>query len=120
MHDLLSEEDEEPTSLIDEPIVKSPPEPTRVKSPEQMMIRSPEPVNWTVPLDTGKTFTVTQNVQGDYHTLKLQPFRSIPFILYFNRFESHSMRVWSRVRFVENYSCRMGLASVREQIKFLS
>ncbi|XP_072161835.1 uncharacterized protein [Bemisia tabaci] len=57
-------EDEEPTSLIDEPIVKSPPEPTRVKSPEQMMMRSPEPVNWTVPLDTGKTFTVTQNVQA--------------------------------------------------------
>jgi len=45
-----------------EPLVKSPPEPTRVKSPEQIMMRSPEPVNWTVPLDTGKTFTVTQNV----------------------------------------------------------
>ncbi|XP_046425040.1 uncharacterized protein LOC124182166 isoform X8 [Neodiprion fabricii] len=49
--------------LNDEPIVKSPPEPTRVKSPEQMIMRSPEPVNWTVPLDTGKTFTVTQNVR---------------------------------------------------------
>lgn len=48
--------------LDDEPVVKSPPEPTRVKSPEQMIMRSPEPVNWTVPLDTGKTFTVTQNV----------------------------------------------------------
>ncbi|XP_046745456.1 uncharacterized protein LOC124410834 isoform X7 [Diprion similis] len=47
----------------DEPLVKSPPEPTRVKSPEQMIMRSPEPVNWTVPLDTGKTFTVTQNVR---------------------------------------------------------
>lgn len=45
-----------------EPVVKSPPEPTRVKSPEQILMRSPEPVNWTVPLDTGKTFTVTQNV----------------------------------------------------------
>lgn len=45
-----------------ERIVKSPPEPTRVKSPEQLMMRSPEPVNWTVPLDTGKTFTVTQNI----------------------------------------------------------
>ncbi|KAL7287344.1 hypothetical protein TKK_0018464 [Trichogramma kaykai] len=45
-----------------QPLVKSPPEPTRVKSPEQMIMRSPEPVNWTVPLDTGKTFTVTQNV----------------------------------------------------------
>lgn len=45
-----------------EPIVKSPPEPTRVKSPEQIILRSPEPVNWTVPLDTGKTFTVTHNV----------------------------------------------------------
>lgn len=49
--------------LNDEPVVKSPPEPTRVKSPEQMIMRSPEPVNWTVPLDTGKTFTVTQNVR---------------------------------------------------------
>lgn len=46
-----------------EPIVKSPPEPTRVKSPEQIIMRSPDPVNWTVPLDTGKTFTVTQNVR---------------------------------------------------------
>ncbi|XP_037929182.1 branchpoint-bridging protein-like [Teleopsis dalmanni] len=49
--------------LHDEPIVKSPPEPTRVKSPEQIIMRSPDPVNWTVPLDTGKTFTVTQNVK---------------------------------------------------------
>ncbi|KAK9751899.1 Nuclear protein MDM1 [Popillia japonica] len=49
-----------------EPVVKSPPEPTRVKSPEQIIMRSPDPVNWTVPLDTGKTFTVTQNVrEGD-------------------------------------------------------
>ncbi|XP_055375029.1 uncharacterized protein LOC129607845 isoform X7 [Condylostylus longicornis] len=46
-----------------EHIVKSPPEPTRVKSPEQIIMRSPDPVNWTVPLDTGKTFTVTQNVK---------------------------------------------------------
>lgn len=44
-------------------MVKSPPEPTRVKSPEQILMRSPDPVNWTVPLDTGKTFTVTQNVR---------------------------------------------------------
>lgn len=58
---------EEPPWFDDEPIVKSPPEPTRVKSPEQMIMRSPEPVNWTVPLDTGKTFTVTQNVlEGEY------------------------------------------------------
>lgn len=56
--------------LDDEPVVKSPPEPTRVKSPEQMIMRSPEPVNWTVPLDTGKTFTVTQNVrEGRYYNL---------------------------------------------------
>lgn len=48
----------------DSPVVKSPPEPTRVKSPEQMNMRSPDPVNWTVPLDTGKTFTVTQNVKS--------------------------------------------------------
>ncbi|KAL5273711.1 hypothetical protein ACFFRR_000454 [Megaselia abdita] len=54
-----------PTPLPDmsEPIVKSPPEPTRVKSPEQIIMKSPDPVNWTVPLDTGKTFTVTQNVK---------------------------------------------------------
>lgn len=45
-------------------IIKSPPEPTRVKSPEQILMRSPDPVNWTVPLDTGKTFTVTQNVRN--------------------------------------------------------
>ncbi|XP_032452717.1 muscle M-line assembly protein unc-89 isoform X14 [Nasonia vitripennis] len=53
----------QPGWIDDEPVVKSPPEPTRVKSPEQMIMRSPEPVNWTVPLDTGKTFTVTQNVR---------------------------------------------------------
>lgn len=46
-----------------EPVVKSPPEPTRVKSPEQILMKSPDPVNWTVPLDTGKTFTVTQNIR---------------------------------------------------------
>uniref|UniRef100_A0A0K8T4J0 Nuclear protein MDM1 n=2 Tax=Lygus hesperus TaxID=30085 RepID=A0A0K8T4J0_LYGHE len=56
----------EPEPVATEPVVKSPPEPTRVKSPEQILMRSPEPVNWTVPLDTGKTFTVTQNVvHGD-------------------------------------------------------
>ncbi|KAK9497079.1 hypothetical protein O3M35_004458 [Rhynocoris fuscipes] len=67
-----TEESNEPEaaseSEILEPVIKSPPEPTRVKSPEQILMRSPEPVNWTVPLDTGKTFTVTQNVvQGDIH-----------------------------------------------------
>lgn len=68
MYFLITEpEDSEPVdkdaSIIDvEHIVKSPPEPTRVKSPEQMMIKSPEPVNWTVPLDTNRTFTVTQNI----------------------------------------------------------
>ncbi|KAJ8918741.1 hypothetical protein NQ315_015061 [Exocentrus adspersus] len=55
--------EQEHESLMYEPIVKSPPEPTRVKSPEQILMRSPDPVNWTVPLDTGKTFTVTQNVR---------------------------------------------------------
>lgn len=64
------EEVDAPTILhpeVIEQIVKSPPEPTRVKSPEQIVImRSPDPVFWTVPLDTGKTFTVTQNVrEGD-------------------------------------------------------
>lgn len=55
-----------PQYELTEHIVKSPPEPTRVKSPEQILMRSPDPVNWTVPLDTGKTFTVTQNVRdGD-------------------------------------------------------
>lgn len=43
-------------------LIKSFPEPTRVKSPEQLVVRSPDPVNWTVPLDTAKTFTVTQNI----------------------------------------------------------
>lgn len=52
-----------PVHEIIEHIIKSPPEPTRVKSPEQIIMRSPDPVNWTVPLDTGKTFTVTQNVR---------------------------------------------------------
>ncbi|XP_066258966.1 micronuclear linker histone polyprotein isoform X7 [Euwallacea similis] len=59
-------ENEQPDSIEHEPVIKSPPEPTRVKSPEQIIMRSPDPVNWTVPLDTGKTFTVTQNVRdGD-------------------------------------------------------
>lgn len=55
--------EQEHDSLNYEPVIKSPPEPTRVKSPEQILMRSPDPVNWTVPLDTGKTFTVTQNVR---------------------------------------------------------
>ena len=45
-------------------LVKTPPEPTRVKSPEQIVIRSPEPVNWTVPLETTKSFIVTQNISN--------------------------------------------------------
>lgn len=53
-----------PAHEIYEHIVKSPPEPTRVKSPEQIIMRSPDPVNWIVPLDTGKTFTVTQNIRN--------------------------------------------------------
>ncbi|KAF0307187.1 hypothetical protein FJT64_021433 [Amphibalanus amphitrite] len=57
---------ERPLSASEE-VVRSVPEPTRVKSPEGMApIKSPEPVNWTVPLDTGKTFTVTQNVMGGH------------------------------------------------------
>jgi hypothetical protein len=58
---------------LPETIIKSPPEPTRVKSPEQIVImRSPDPVFWTVPLDTGKTFTVTQNVrpEGDANIVR--------------------------------------------------
>lgn len=63
-----NQETEQPDSIEYEPVIKSPPEPTRVKSPEQIIMRSPDPVNWTVPLDTGKTFTVTQNVRdGKYH-----------------------------------------------------
>ncbi|XP_050313499.1 nuclear protein MDM1 isoform X9 [Anthonomus grandis grandis] len=61
-----NQENDQLDSLEYEPVIKSPPEPTRVKSPEQIIMRSPDPVNWTVPLDTGKTFTVTQNVRdGD-------------------------------------------------------
>ncbi|XP_033610396.1 serine/arginine repetitive matrix protein 1 isoform X8 [Cryptotermes secundus] len=56
---------------VEPALVKSPPEPTRVKSPEQILMRSPEPVNWTVPLDTGKTFTVTQNVHEAMPNVKL-------------------------------------------------
>lgn len=52
--------DKEPLPML----IKALPEPTRVKSPEQLVVRSPDPVNWTVPLDTGKTFTVTQNIRG--------------------------------------------------------
>ncbi|XP_069694371.1 nuclear protein MDM1-like isoform X4 [Periplaneta americana] len=70
------EQDSEPQVNKEEPeaepaLVKSPPEPTRVKSPEQIIMRSPEPVNWTVPLDTGKTFTVTQNVREAMPNVKL-------------------------------------------------
>ncbi|XP_037925193.1 uncharacterized protein LOC119660590 isoform X7 [Hermetia illucens] len=60
---IASHSPQPPQTEITEHIVKSPPEPTRVKSPEQIIMRSPDPVNWTVPLDTGKTFTVTQNVK---------------------------------------------------------
>ncbi|OXU19241.1 hypothetical protein TSAR_016640 [Trichomalopsis sarcophagae] len=67
----------QPGWIDDEPVVKSPPEPTRVKSPEQMIMRSPEPVNWTVPLDTGKTFTVTQNVRED----SIVEFKRFEFLL---------------------------------------
>merc|ERR1712127_907124 len=28
-------------------------------------MRSPDPINWTVPLDTGKTFSVTQSVRDN-------------------------------------------------------
>ncbi|XP_043191353.1 translation initiation factor IF-2-like [Amphibalanus amphitrite] len=46
-------------------LMKSPPEPTRVRSPEtSAALRSPEAVNWTLPLDTARAFTVTQNVGG--------------------------------------------------------
>ncbi|XP_014250553.1 nuclear protein MDM1 isoform X3 [Cimex lectularius] len=66
VNDTDKNKEEPDAAILSEPVVKSPPEPTRVKSPEQILMRSPEPVNWTVPLDTGKTFTVTQNVsQGD-------------------------------------------------------
>lgn len=48
---------------VEEPLIKALAEPTRVKSPEQIFVRSPDSVNWTVPLETGKTFTVTQNIR---------------------------------------------------------
>ena len=56
-----------------EPVVKTPTEPTRVKSPEGS-VRSPDPINWTVPLDTGKTFSVTQSLKdggGDRNRAKV-------------------------------------------------
>ena len=46
-------------------LMKSPPEPTRVRSPENAAaLRSPEAVNWTLPLDTARAITVTQNVSA--------------------------------------------------------
>ena len=79
-----------------EPVVKSPPEPTRVKSPTEGMVRSPDPINWTVPLDTGKTFSVTQsvrdggNINNIYKELKIENIRKDNFIphniLLFNLF----------------------------------
>jgi len=53
----------EPQQEVEEPLIKSLAEPTRVKSPEQIVVRSPDSVNWTVPLETNKTFTVTQNIR---------------------------------------------------------
>ena len=37
----------------------------------KLHLRSPDPINWTVPLDTGKTFSVTQSVRdnGNSHYL---------------------------------------------------
>lgn len=46
-------------------MMKSPPEPTRVKSPEQILVRSPEPVKWTIPLETGIKWTGTPKCEGD-------------------------------------------------------
>ncbi|KAG5673605.1 hypothetical protein PVAND_003636 [Polypedilum vanderplanki] len=67
-----------PQVLQPETIIKSPPEPTRVKSPEQIVImRSPDPVFWTVPLDTGKTFTVTQNVRAENEANIVRPHSEI-------------------------------------------
>lgn len=41
-------------------------------------MRSPDPVNWTVPLDTGKTFTVTQNVkEGQFCLVKIEYFHNV-------------------------------------------
>lgn len=71
---IASHSPQPPQTEITEHIVKSPPEPTRVKSPEQIIMRSPDPVNWTVPLDTGKTFTVTQNVKDGNYELEHQCF----------------------------------------------
>lgn len=71
-----------PIHEIYEQIVKSPPEPTRVKSPEQILMRSPDPVNWVVPLDTGKTFTVTQNIRNGEHLFILQQLLIDDFSVY--------------------------------------
>lgn len=54
----------EPLSSLPITLIKALAEPTRVKSPEMSVVRSPDPVNWTVPLETGKCFTVTQNIRG--------------------------------------------------------
>ena len=61
----------------EEPLIKALAEPTRVKSPEQIVVRSPDSVNWTVPLETGKTFTVTQNIRDG---IRLRLFNSVTII----------------------------------------
>ena len=40
-------------------------------------MRSPDPVFWTVPLDTGKTFTVTQNVRAENEANIVRPHSEI-------------------------------------------
>lgn len=44
-------------------------------------MRSPDPVNWTVPLDTGKTFTVTQNVKEGKSAFEILK-KKLNFIFY--------------------------------------
>ena len=76
---VVAESDDVPDKIRDPDascLIKSVPEPTRVKSPEQLVVRSPDPVNWTVPLDTGKTFTVTQNIRGGQSD-QCHPFRRL-------------------------------------------
>ncbi|XP_055321524.1 uncharacterized protein LOC129577838 isoform X6 [Sitodiplosis mosellana] len=100
-----------PAHEIYEHIVKSPPEPTRVKSPEQILMRSPDPVNWVVPLDTGKTFTVTQNIRnGDPIARPQSEFKvstpvdkppSAPFSAPPNVIEQAKMEAWKNEKLEE-------------------
>lgn len=56
----------------------------------QMMVKSPDPVNWTVPLDTGKTFTVTHNIPEGKIVLFISANTLNPIIAFFTLQKLHA------------------------------